>query len=126
MFQALRLSQAVFALAYLTSIVSAKCYAPDGHEITRPEAGPCSDDPNDPLSNICCNVNRKYAPGTFKDAAQVRDTCLPNGMCQNWSLDSEGNDFYQWGRDYCTESDWNSGKCLNVCTQTAGDVRTPV
>lgn len=122
---AMRLLLAALFLGQCVLSSAATCYAPDGGERTSNDIAPCSDDPSDPLSHVCCNMNRPKAPGTSTNASEIRDTCLPNGLCQNESLLKDGSVYLQWGRNFCTQRDWTTGQCLdNVCTNTAQGVRT--
>ncbi|KAF2440204.1 hypothetical protein P171DRAFT_435971 [Karstenula rhodostoma CBS 690.94] len=122
MFGAARLLQAVVFFASYATLATATCYTPDGNEVTGDDIAPCSSDPSDPLSHICCITNRPKASGTSTNASEIRDTCLPNGLCQNESLLEDGSVYLQWGRNWCTHRDWSTGQCLdNVCTRTAGD-----
>lgn len=112
----LRLLQAAIVLLFCTAPVTATCYAPDGTVVTTSDVAPCSSDPSDPLSHVCCNLNRPKAPGTSTNASEIRDTCLPNGLCQNESLLKDGSTYMQWGRNFCTNRDWSTGQCLDACT----------
>jgi hypothetical protein len=125
MFRAARLLRAVVFLASCATFATATCYTPDGSAVPGDAVAPCSSDPSNPLSHVCCMVNRPKAPGTSTNASEVRDACLPNGLCQNESLLEDGSVFLQWGRNWCTSRDWSTGQCLdNVCTSTADDVGT--
>lgn len=127
MFRAARLLQALISYASCAAFAIATCYTPDGNEVEGYDIAPCSNDPSDPLSHICCMTNRTKAPGTSTNASDIRDTCLPNGLCQNESLLEDGSVYLQWGRNWCTNSDWSTGQCLdNVCTRTQGEVGFPV
>ncbi|OAG02002.1 uncharacterized protein CC84DRAFT_1208143 [Paraphaeosphaeria sporulosa] len=122
MFRAARLLQALVYFATCTTLVIATCYTPDGNAVQEDDVAPCSNDPSDPLSHICCITNRPKASGTSTNASEIRDTCLPNGLCQNESLLEDGSIYLQWGRNWCTNPDWSTGQCLDdVCTRTAGE-----
>ncbi|KAF1968018.1 hypothetical protein BU23DRAFT_558867 [Bimuria novae-zelandiae CBS 107.79] len=119
MSRAMRLLLAFVFLVQCVVFVTATCYAPDGSERTGGDIGPCSNDLSDPLSRICCNVNRPKAPGTSTNASEIRDTCLPNGLCENLSLLKDGSLYLQWGRNFCTSRDWSTGQCMDgICTNT--------
>ncbi|CAI6293735.1 unnamed protein product [Periconia digitata] len=108
--------QAIVAMLLLVgSLVDAKCYLPDGTGATNPQWRACSDDPKDPLSNICCALNRKNPAGGLKSAGDTADTCLPNGLCQNESFSDSGNQTIYYRRSYCTSQEWESGNCLTTC-----------
>ncbi|KAL5461636.1 hypothetical protein PMIN06_002129 [Paraphaeosphaeria minitans] len=122
MFRAACLLQALVFFASCTTLATATCYTPDGNAVQGDDIAPCSNDPSDPLSHICCITNRPKAPGTSINASEIRDTCLPNGLCQNESLLKDGSVYLQWGRNWCTNPDWSTGQCLDdVCTRTAGN-----
>lgn len=127
MFRAARLLQAFAFFASCALLATATCYTPDGNEVQGNDVAPCSNDPSDPLSHICCITNRPKAPGTSTNASEISDTCLPNGLCQNESLLEDGSIYLQWGRNWCTNRDWSTGQCLdNVCTRTSREVGTPL
>ncbi|PVH92144.1 hypothetical protein DM02DRAFT_620115 [Periconia macrospinosa] len=106
---------AVATLLIAGSLVNAKCYLPDGTGATNPQWRECSTDPQDPLSNICCALNRTNAAGGLKSEGETADTCLPNGLCQNESVMDSGNKTIYYRRSYCTSQQWESGNCLTTC-----------
>jgi hypothetical protein len=79
----------------------AQCYFPSGNK-TYSGYTPCSADPSDPLSTICCN-------------SEIGDACLPNGLCavSGWPV--------AYWRKFCTEKDWTTGKCLDACIMDVSD-----
>ncbi|KAF2646827.1 hypothetical protein P280DRAFT_464988 [Massarina eburnea CBS 473.64] len=100
------------------SLVESKCFLPDGSAATNSQWGVCSEDASNPLSSICCALNRTNVAGGKSSDGLTADTCLPNGLCQNESEDDSGNHHFTYQRAYCTTADWNSGKCLTTCGAT--------
>ncbi|KAF1998256.1 hypothetical protein P154DRAFT_260220 [Amniculicola lignicola CBS 123094] len=74
------------------------CFFPNGDQASDHE--PCNTNSSLPLSTICCNAF---------------DTCRENGLCM-FQDTFNGKERYNFYRGSCTEQDWNSGKCLNICT----------
>lgn len=74
---------------------------------------PC---PQKSLETICCALNRTIPSGGDTANGDARDECMPNGLCLSKYL-SEGYTRQSYWRNYCTEKDWSSGKCLNVCAE---------
>lgn len=113
-------------LLFLSPLVSAagfeSCYLPAGEQATNPQWETCSDDPNDPLSRICCATNRTLASGSQGSGAAVADKCLSNGLCLNYYQDDAGTFHSDYTRAYCTDPDFNSGNCLDICGK---DVSVP-
>ncbi|KAF1954054.1 hypothetical protein CC80DRAFT_550517 [Byssothecium circinans] len=105
-------------LGSLNYLVDAKCYLPDGTAATNPQWAACSEDASDPLSTICCAMNRTNPAGGNSKDGPTAETCLPNGLCQNDAADDNGNHKFSYQRAYCTTADWNSGKCLTTCGAT--------
>lgn len=112
-------------LSYLSSTltfafarqVAASCYYADNSLVTDRDYLPCNSASG--TTSMCCATNRTSAPGTGRD---VRDTCLPNGLCQNVYVDSQGREHYDYFRSSCSSSDWEG--CLkNVCENAS--VGTP-
>ena len=120
----LRLPGLLFSLsltfASLFSIASCMCYVPNGSAVLNwgPNSAfqPCSHDPSDPLSTICCALNRANPSGGSIFYGPTQDICLPSGLCQNILIDANGDTVYEYWRDYCTVDDYTSSKCLDVCT----------
>ena len=95
-----------------------KCFLPFGVPATYPAYQPCSDDPSEPLSNICCQLNLPNLPGGNRSDGPVQQECLPNGLCQERSIDGEtGMGHISWTRGYCTSSNFGNltSDCLNKC-----------
>ncbi|KAF2473535.1 uncharacterized protein BDR25DRAFT_123754 [Lindgomyces ingoldianus] len=91
----------------------AKCYFSNGTIVTDPIYEAC---PNVPT--VCCALNRSNPPGGDIADGETADECLPNGVCQNRFV-SNGSSYTRYYRDYCTEPNWESGKCLNICIENA-------
>jgi len=104
------------SFAFARQVVAA-CYYADSSLVTDLDYQPCNS-ASGPTS-MCCATNRTNAPGTGRD---VRDSCLPNGLCQNVYVDSQGREHYDYFRDSCSSPDWK-GCLMNVC-ETAS-VGTP-
>ncbi|OCL12977.1 hypothetical protein AOQ84DRAFT_226595 [Glonium stellatum] len=106
--------------ALLLPFASCMCYVSNGSAVLNwgPDSvyQPCSDDSSNPLSTICCAINRPNPSGGNITNGFTQDTCLPSGLCENISTDKNGNIVYAYWRDYCTVSDYTSSKCLDVCT----------
>ncbi|KAF1994969.1 hypothetical protein P154DRAFT_612408 [Amniculicola lignicola CBS 123094] len=97
------------------------CYAPNGTAQVNDEgAKPCSSDPTNPLHTICCHTNWKNPPGADLKYGSTQDECLPNGLCQNRGFSTEeGKEqepYIRYYRVYCTNQDWDTGECLDVCS----------
>lgn len=110
-----RMKTVVAILLLVGSLVDAKCYLPDGTGATNPQWRECSNDPQDPLSNICCALNRKNPAGGLRSEGDTADTCMPNGLCQNEAVSDAGVRTTTYRRAYCTSQEWESGKCLTTC-----------
>ncbi|KAF2471166.1 uncharacterized protein BDR25DRAFT_367896 [Lindgomyces ingoldianus] len=107
-------------LSTLFAYVSCMCYISNGSAVFNWDANsvyqPCSNDSSNVLSTICCATNRNNPSGGNIANGFTADICLPSGLCQNILTDSGGNKIYAYWRDYCTESDYKSSKCLDACT----------
>ncbi|KAF1993509.1 hypothetical protein P154DRAFT_625395, partial [Amniculicola lignicola CBS 123094] len=90
------------------ALAQSSCYYPNGTAEIDPLYQPCSSNQSDPLHTICCALN------VAADVEDVyKDICLPNGVCQE-VIKGESTHYY---RELCTESDWENGSCLNICTE---------
>ncbi|KAF2746410.1 hypothetical protein M011DRAFT_478031 [Sporormia fimetaria CBS 119925] len=119
------LTHVVLASLLLTK-VSATCYWPTGNATFDRDAyehQPCSSDPSNPMSRICCALNRTNPSGGKKEDGRTSDECLPNGICRNRVLNRGTMEVSYW-RETCTEQDWKKGLCLGVCHDvwTAGNL----
>lgn len=107
-------------LASLFPIVSCMCYSSNGSAVLNwgPDSvyQPCSNDSSNPLSTICCAINRSNPSGGNIANGFTQDICLPSGLCQNILVDANGDTVYAYWRDFCTVNDYKSSKCLDVCT----------
>ncbi|KAI2480643.1 hypothetical protein Ptr902_07668 [Pyrenophora tritici-repentis] len=70
------------------------CFWRNGTENPNNNYVPCSIDPSNPLSTICC---------------ASWDECLPNGLCRN-TVDTN------FWRESCTKQDWTEGGCQEICS----------
>lgn len=113
---------AIAVFLFVGSLVDAKCYLPDGTGATNPIWRECSTDLSDPLSNICCALNRTNPAGGLRSEGETAETCLPNGLCEQSSVSDSGNITTSYRRAYCTSQEWESGKCLTTCGKA---VRSP-
>jgi hypothetical protein len=109
---------AFFSLLQLLTVhhAQAQCYLPNGTVTTDLYHNRCSNDTSNPLNTICCAVDRAPLPGTYAEIGYTKDECLDSGICRNRYEDAEGRRGVTYWREECTEKDWRSGKCLNVCT----------
>lgn len=105
-------------LPALFTLARSQCYNANGTVATDPDYAPCSNSTSDPLHTICCSLNRDNPPGGDPSVAGfTRDECLANGICQNkWS--QNGGHTTSYFREKCTEKDWSTGLCLDVCTDS--------
>ncbi|CAI6273796.1 unnamed protein product [Periconia digitata] len=85
--------------------ISALCFRPNGSVDANPEYVPCSSDPSDPFSNICCATNRPADRGP--------DICTPNGLCQVGLKKGEKQGDTAWTKPQCKNKDWQG--CMEVC-----------
>ena len=110
----------VYLIQFLfLSTVSASCLYPNGTANPDTSYQPCSSDASNPLHTICCATGRAIAPG---GVGETKDVCMPNGLCQNSVKPTTNAQVVtSYFRDACTEKDWTSGKCLNVCTDNVGN-----
>ncbi|KAF2247734.1 hypothetical protein BU26DRAFT_506919 [Trematosphaeria pertusa] len=108
-------------LPALFTLARSQCYNANGTVATDPDYAPCSNSTSDPLHTICCSLNRDNPPGGDPSVAGfTRDECLANGICQNkWS--QNGGHTTSYFREKCTEKDWSTGLCLDVCTDSVDD-----
>jgi hypothetical protein len=69
---------------------------------------------------MCCATNRTIPAGTLTDGVAVRDTCLPNGLCQsNFYYAAQSQFIYEYYREACSSPTWDG--CLkDVCQGTQG------
>jgi hypothetical protein len=106
-------------ISFFTNFIQADCFHPNGTQEPDQYHAPCSSDPSNPLSSICCAVGRPNPDGGWHGLGLTRDVCLENGICQNRAKATENeNDtslLVGYWREECTEKNWQSGKCLNVC-----------
>ena len=100
---------------FLTVSAQSGCFFPNGVESERAYYGSCSKNAQDPLSKICCALNRQNPPGSDEALGEPQDECLPNGLCA-YKAERAGTNITAYFRNLCTEKDWKSGKCLDVCT----------
>ncbi|KAJ8101651.1 hypothetical protein POJ06DRAFT_68752 [Lipomyces tetrasporus] len=107
-------------------LAAAVCYYPNGLSESDPAYQPCNQIQSS--VSMCCATSRTNPPsGPFANGLTA-DTCLPNGMCQNivqWT--SPGGQVtynYSYFRDQCTDAQWSSNKCLNVCRTGQSDGST--
>lgn len=107
----------LLALTTWIPIASAQtgCFFPNGVESERAYYGTCSKNTQDPLSKICCAVNRPNPPGSDEALGEPQDLCLPNGLCA-YMAEKSGVNTTAYYRNLCTERDWKTGGCLDVCT----------
>ena len=107
-------------LASLFPITLCMCYVSNGSAVLNwgPNSvyQPCSNDSSNPLSTICCAINRSNPSGGNVANGFTQDICLPSGLCKNILVDANGDTVYAYWRDYCTVIDYTSSKCLDVCT----------
>ncbi|KAG9195720.1 hypothetical protein G6011_00841 [Alternaria panax] len=93
----------IFLYSSLVTLAFAQtCYWRNGTAQDDLDYQPCSSNASDPLSHICCSSSR--------------DICLPNGLCK--TLYTE--DTYIYFRESCTLSNWESGGCQELCSDTTG------
>ena len=106
--------QALSAAPFL-QVALCECYMSNGTLIDSTEYQPCSSTSTvADLDRICCALNRSNAPGGDWSDGLTKDTCLPNGICQN-NHTANGEVETLYFREQCTEQDWTSGKCLDIC-----------
>jgi hypothetical protein len=105
-----------FALYPILSLAQ-KCYSLFGLEVTADEVVPCK---LDAVTSICCSTNRTRAPGMSHEGGNTADECLPNGLCQN-RFTYEGKPDVTYWVEYCTDKDYKSGKCMDICADQRRD-----
>jgi hypothetical protein len=78
------------------------------------------------FSGLCCAVGRPVPDAGWAGLGLTRDVCLENGLCQNRKKaeEKDTNLIVWYWREECTEKDWQSGKCLNVCVDNVGAFST--
>jgi hypothetical protein len=114
-FQAFRVC--ISLLSFTTTIFAHDCFFANGTSL--PDASPydqtapCKEDG---LTTICCALNRSNKPGGNLRDGYPADECLPNGLCQN-RLVENGEMKTQYWLNFCTDSDYTSGKCLDLCRE---------
>lgn len=76
----------------------------------------------DPVKTICCATNRKNPPGSDigDNFNWTADECLMNGICRNRRVD-KGTKITEYWLNYCTDKDYSSGKCLDICRAQRGE-----
>lgn len=111
------LSLSSICFLQLPSLLQASCFHPNGTQTTDLYHAPCSKNLDDPLSTICCAIERPNPAGGFDAAGSTNDVCLDNGLCMNeYRKDATDKTVYvAYYREECTEANWRSGKCLSVC-----------
>jgi hypothetical protein len=116
----------LWAISFFSGFVGADCFHPNGTAETDQYHAPCSSDPSNPLSSICCAVGRPIPDAGWAGLGLTRDVCLENGLCQNRKKaeEKDTNLIVWYWREECTEKDWQSGKCLNVCVDNVGAFST--
>lgn len=81
-----------------------RCYAPDGHTLAdNLTYVPCNKlgIEQDGVESSCCRLDGK---------ADERDLCATSGLCLNSGVLFRG---------YCTDKNWDSPACINVCTNSS-------
>jgi hypothetical protein len=111
------LSLSSICFLQLPSLLQASCFHPNGTQTTDLYHAPCSKNPSDPLSTICCAIERPNPSGGLSAAGSTNDVCLDNGLCMNqYRRDAADKTVsVAYYREECTERDWKGGKCLSVC-----------
>lgn len=122
----------LFLITTLSPFGACDCYFPNGTLATtvnaRTNQGPCAESGN--LKTICCALNRDNGPGgnrTNPDGSfsmnETQDECLPNGVCRNRFRvgPGDGEEVTSYWIGTCTEKDWKSGKCMDVCPGTVSE-----
>jgi hypothetical protein len=108
----------LFTIIYLPVLALCGCFHHNGTQTTDLYHAPCSNDTSNPLSSICCAIERSKPADTnvdFDDGIGTADECLVNGICMNrWRV--AGKRTISFWREECTERDWERGLCLDVCT----------
>lgn len=91
----------------------AGCYWPNGTLNPSPDYQPCNDIKGQ--YSMCCATNR----------ASYADSCLPNGLCQNFISNGQntGISLLFW-RESCTDPSWTSPYCLGLCVDGSGGFDT--
>ncbi|KAH7413984.1 hypothetical protein DE146DRAFT_762503 [Phaeosphaeria sp. MPI-PUGE-AT-0046c] len=97
------------------------CYLPNGSPLPSigtffPAFAPCT---SGGPSTVCCATNRTGEPGGDVKNGEVKDECLPNGLCQNRRVRNgvEGSAFFA---NFCTDPSYPSSKCLDICASSRG------
>lgn len=91
------------------SPVLAQCYLRNGTRVPSTDYQPCNSQIG--AVSMCCASNR----------TMNADTCLANGLCQNYAENDAGNNIVTilW-RESCSDRTWQSPFCLNLCTIGSG------
>ncbi|KAH7380211.1 hypothetical protein DE146DRAFT_288033 [Phaeosphaeria sp. MPI-PUGE-AT-0046c] len=101
----------------LCHLVRSTCFLPNGTANPSLGAAPCSSDPSNPLSAVCCNTKWSNPPGGDLKFGQPQDECLPNGLCQNRGMSTkQGDEMPPWThfyRVYCANEGGEG--CVGVC-----------
>jgi hypothetical protein len=107
----------VSILSSLSYFAHADCFHPNGTRTTDLLHRPCSNDPSNPLSLICCALARPNPAGGLESDGVTSDVCLPNGICMNQKQPQENDTrlHTEYFREECTSKDWKSGKCPEFC-----------
>ncbi|KAH4253010.1 hypothetical protein HBI04_193450 [Parastagonospora nodorum] len=111
----------IFSIFYILSIAHAQsqCYSPNGNVLRSDgsyfsgfqactSGGP---------PTICCATNRANPAGGDRSKGDTKDECLPNGLCQNRSVEAGGLTI-SFFANFCTDANFTSGNCLDICEQT--------
>ncbi|KAF2029435.1 hypothetical protein EK21DRAFT_21917, partial [Setomelanomma holmii] len=98
-----------------------QCYNIDGNRLPNDPTfynmiAPCT--PPGP-SSICCATNRTNSAGGDAANGDTKDECLANGLCQN-RVTKNGVETTKFFANFCTNSNFTSGNCLDICEQTRG------
>src|ERR1700689_197684 len=109
-------------LHLLTGILpftTSTCYNLTGDVVDGEEFQPC--DLGTGKASMCCATNRTSKSGADTRGQLKNDICLDNGLCEYVFLDSNGDEQYQYYRDFCSSQTWDG--CLNdVCNSTVCDI----
>jgi hypothetical protein len=109
----------LIALLPITALAQT-CYSPAGLPVQKEEVVPCA---LDGVTSICCYTNRTREAGMSHEGGATADECLPNGICQN-RFTYQGKAEATYWIEYCTEKDYASGKCMDICASQRGEAGT--